>query len=114
MPISFRSSRKPLVERPLSRISESLCWTKGWLTRFTALVVIRSLYPEGRAGLRASSVPPLWPFGKFDDRVFVHREYPGARVPASLHLRLSIKQIQSQAIAKSSSVAGRAFAMSRV
>jgi hypothetical protein len=48
-------------------------------------------------------------FGRFDDRVFVHLEYPGARVPASLHLRLSIKQIQSQAIAKSSSVAGRAF-----
>src|SRR5258708_38327146 len=43
MPISFRSSRKPLVERPLSRISESLCWTRGWLTRFTILAVIRLL-----------------------------------------------------------------------
>src|SRR5579863_9463047 len=36
MPISFRSSRKPLVERSRSRISVSLCWTRGWPTRCTA------------------------------------------------------------------------------
>src|SRR5579872_799681 len=36
MPISFMSWRKPLVERRLSRISVSLCWTRGWSTTCAA------------------------------------------------------------------------------
>src|ERR1044072_3943486 len=35
MPISLRSSRKDLVERSLSRISVSLCWTNGCSTTVT-------------------------------------------------------------------------------
>src|SRR5438270_6503519 len=35
MPISLSSWRKPLVERPTSRISVSLCCTKGWSTTKT-------------------------------------------------------------------------------
>src|SRR5437016_2590994 len=35
MPISLRSSRKDLVERSLSRISVSLCWTSGCSTTVT-------------------------------------------------------------------------------
>src|SRR5882757_1161219 len=35
MPISFSSSRNPLVERLLSRISVSLCCTRGWVTMVT-------------------------------------------------------------------------------
>src|SRR2546423_11479528 len=35
MPISFSSSRNDLVERSLSRISVSLCWTSGCSTTVT-------------------------------------------------------------------------------
>src|SRR5476649_1497537 len=35
MPISLKSSRNDLVERFLSRMSVSLCWTKGWPTTVT-------------------------------------------------------------------------------
>src|SRR5262252_7521183 len=39
MPISFRSSRKLLIERSRWRISESLCWTRGWATTLTLAVM---------------------------------------------------------------------------
>src|ERR1700719_4385156 len=38
MPISCRSWRKPLVERFLSRIKVSLCWTSGWSTTVTPCI----------------------------------------------------------------------------
>src|SRR3954469_2239871 len=69
MPISLRSSRKLLVEQPFSRISESLCWTRGWPTKLTILAVMRSLYPEAAlTGFPASSVPRCGLLGKFDGR----------------------------------------------
>ena len=38
MLISLRSRRKLLVDASLRRISVSLCWTRGWLTRWTLLI----------------------------------------------------------------------------
>src|SRR5262245_50165714 len=50
MPISLSSSRNDLVERALSRIRVSLCWTRGCSTTVTpSMTCLRVLGSENRA-----------------------------------------------------------------
>src|SRR5216683_844695 len=49
MPISLRSSRNDLVERVLSRIKVSLCWTSGCLTIVTPSMIFSSVLLENRS-----------------------------------------------------------------